>query len=73
MILEISDWESLKEIGDHLSNFSEYLRTATSPFERMSEMTAFTVAVTVSCAEEEPAEEPVDFLRYWGILNVCEN
>src|SRR6266853_577964 len=44
--LAISLSESLKEVGDHLSNFSEYLRTAASPRAAMSERIASTVVRT---------------------------
>src|SRR6266704_2033749 len=42
----ISLSESLKEGGDHLSNFSEYSRTAASPRTAMSERIASTVVRT---------------------------
>lgn len=50
MIFSISAEESLKEGGDHLSNFSEYKRTALSPSCRMESMTEVTMAGTLEGA-----------------------
>lgn len=46
MISLISDSDSRKDGGDHLSNFSEYFRTAASPSARISSMTPLTMAET---------------------------
>ena len=46
MILSISSWDSLNDEGDHLSNFSEYFRTALSPWARISSMTPLTIVGT---------------------------
>lgn len=48
--LEMASWicasDSLNDSGLHLSNFSEYDRTALSPLTRMSSMTPLTIWVT---------------------------
>ncbi len=62
--------ESLKAAGSHLSNFLEYLRTAASPFLRMSSITPFTTLGTSALGPKSGVTGGLDF-RYRGALAKC--
>lgn len=65
----ISACDSLNEPGDHWSNFSLYVRTAVSPFARMSSMTPLTMRGTSIWGPVLllPALAALDF-RYRGAI-----
>jgi hypothetical protein len=60
IIDSMSSFDSLNDEGDHLSNFSEYVRTAASPWVRISSMTPLTMPGTSTLgADMMPAAELV--------------
>lgn len=60
MLSWICSADNLKDAGDHLSNFSEYVRNALSPFLRISSMTPWTICDTRS-EEAGVAVKTADF------------